>query len=93
MKYTQIQRRSTAMITIGEYIEDRQPIVYIRLHLPKLTSWATMITGRDVTALITAAADVSGRDKQYQYLMTERPKSGRGGLLPGEGEENLYEKL
>ena len=94
MKYTRIQRRSTEeFITIGEYIEDRQPRIWMRLHFPKLRAWAEMITARDVTTQILAAADISGRDKQYQYIMQERPHSGRGGLLPGEKEEDLYEKL
>ena len=82
MKYTRIQRRDYGeFVTIGEYIKEQQPNI-----LQKLYRGFRL---KDVTELILAAADVSGRDKQYQYLMQERPKSGRGGLLPGEGEDAL----
>lgn len=85
MKYTRIQRRTTEnFITIGEFLQESQPNI-----LQKLYRGFRL---KDVTELILAAADVSGRDKQYQYLMQERPKSGRGGLLPGEGEEDLWIK-
>ena len=79
MKYTRIQRRTTEnFITIGEFLQESQPNI-----LQKLYRGFRL---KDVTELILAAADVSGRDKQYQYIMQERPHSGRGGLLPEEGE-------
>ena len=84
MRYIQMARKSQNIITIGEYIQQRQPKVFtilfkrFKLHL------------KDVTELILAAADISGADKQYQYLMQERPKPGRGGLLPWEKEEELW---
>jgi hypothetical protein len=84
MRYIQMARKSQNIITIGEYIHQRQPKVFkilfkrFKLHL------------RDVTELILVAADISGADKQYQYLMQERPKGGRGGLLPWEKEEDLW---
>ena len=84
MRYIQMARKSQNIITIGEYIHQRQPKVFkilykrFKLHL------------KDVTELILVAADISGADKQYQYLMQERPKPGRGGLLPWEKEEELW---
>jgi len=82
VKYTRIQRRTTEnFITIGEFLQESQPNI-----LQKLYRGFRL---KDVTELILAAADVSGRDKQYQYLMQERPHSGRGGLLPGEKENAL----
>ena len=84
MRYIQMARKSQNIITIGEYIHQRQPKVFkilykrFKLHL------------KDITELILVAADISGADKQYQYLMQERPKGGRGGLLPGEKEEELW---
>ena len=84
MRYIQMARKSQNIITIGEYIHQRQPKVFkilykrFKLHL------------KDITELILVAADISGADKQYQYLMQERPKGGRGGLLPWEKEEELW---
>ena len=88
MKYTRIQRRSTEeFITIGDYIQQSQPSIFQELY------WKFKLYVKDVTELILTAADVRGADKQYQHLMQERPRPGRGGLLPGEKEEDLYEKL
>lgn len=84
MKYTRIQRRTTEnFITIGEFLQESQPNI-----LQKLYRGFRL---KDVTELILAAADVSGVDKRYQYVMQERPKPGRGGLLPGEGDEALHD--
>ena len=88
MKYTRIQRRSTEeFITIGDYIQQSQPSIFHELY------WKFKLYVKDVTELILTAADVRGADKRYQHLMQERPRPGRGGLLPGEKEEDLYEKL
>lgn len=85
MKYIRIQRRSTEdIITIGEYIQERQPDIFQKLY------WKFKLYIKDVTAQILVAADVSGVDKRYQRIMQERPHSGRGGLLPGEKEEDLW---
>ena len=82
MKYTRIQRRTTEnFITIGEFLQESQPDIFQKLY----RKFKLYI--KDVTELILTAASISGRDKQYQHLMQERPKSGRGGLLPGEGED------
>ena len=86
MKYTRFQRRTTEnFITIGEFLQESQPNI-----LQKLYRGFRL---KDVTELILTAADVRGANKQYQHLMQERPRPGRGGLLPGEKEEDLYEKL
>ena len=88
MKYTRIQRRhAEEFITIGEFLQESQPDIFQKLY----RKFKLYI--KDVTELVLTAADISGKDKQYQSIMQERPKSGRGGLLPGEKEEDLYEKL
>ena len=85
MKYTRIQRRDYGeFVTIGEYIKERQPNIFQKLYR-KFKLYV-----KDVTELILTAADVRGVDKRYQYLMQERPKPGRGGLLPWEKEEELW---
>jgi len=84
MRYTWIQREDANLfITIGEYIQATAPEIFMRL--------CAMLTvgARDVTEIVLAAADVDGMDKYYQRIMQERPHPGRGGLLPGEGEEVL----
>lgn len=96
MKYTRIQRRSTEeFITIGEYIRETEPRIHTRIEVlkailcvtePVLKLWGNL---RDVTEQVIAAVDISGKDKQYRSIMQERPKSGRGGLAPGETEEDL----
>ena len=86
MKYTRIQRRTTEnFITIGEFLQESQPDIFQELY----RKFKLYI--KDVTDRILAAADVSGVDKRYQYVMQERPKPGRGGLLPGEGDEALHD--
>lgn len=84
MRYIWIQREDTGpFITIGEYIQATVPEIFMRL-------CAMLTVGvRDVTEIVLAAADVDGVDKYYQRIMEERPYPGRGGLLPGEGEEVL----
>lgn len=85
MKYTRIQRRTTEnFITIGEFLQESQPNIFQILY----RKFKLYI--KDVTELVLTAADVRGADKLYQYLMQERPKPGRGGLLPGEKEEDLW---
>jgi hypothetical protein len=86
MKYIQIQRKKTeGFITIGEYIKAKQPEIIMLL----LKFKRTRAVRRDVTDLILTAADITGADKHYRSIMQERPKGGRGGLLPGEKEEVL----
>ena len=86
MKYTRFQRRTTEnFITIGEFLQESQPDIFQKLY----RKFKLYI--KDVTDRILAAADVSGVYKRYQYVMQERPKPGRGGLLPGEGDEALHD--
>ncbi len=85
MKYTWIQREDYgAIVTIGEYVQATAPEIFMRLCV-MLT-----LSVRDVTDAIIAAADVDSVDKYYKRIMQERPKPGRGGLLPGEAEEDLW---
>ena len=85
LRYAYIQRKQHEPIgTIGEYIQLTAPEVFV-----KLLAFVGMEKVRDVTELVLAAADVVGMDKYYYSIMTERPYPGRGGLLPGEGEEAL----
>ncbi len=84
MKYTQIQRRDYGeFVTIGEYIKERQPNIFQELYR------GFKLRVKDVTELVLTAADISGKDKRYQRIMQERPKGGKGGLLPGEKEGDL----
>ncbi len=100
MKYTQIQRKPTdGFITIGEYIQETNPRLYEEINMLKITlilqePIETFVSKlKDVTETVLTAADISGADKLYQHLMQERPRPGKGGLLPEEGEEDIYEKL
>lgn len=84
MKYIRIQyENNTNFITIGEYIQQNQPNIFQKIYL-KFKLYV-----KDVTEQILAAADISGADKHYRNVMQERPRPGRGGLLPGEGGEDL----
>jgi len=84
VRYTWIQREDANLfITIGEYIQATAPEIFMRLYA------ILILSVRDVTETVLAAADVDNVDKYYQRIMQERPKPGRGGLLPGEGEEAL----
>jgi len=85
MRYIQMERKSQSIITIEEYIKEEQPKIYIQLLKFRETKIKI-----DVTERVLAAADVTGAVKKYKYIMEERPKGGRGGLLPGEKEEDLY---
>jgi len=85
MRYIQMARKSQSIMTIGEYLKEEQPKIYIQL--------LTFIKTKrkvDVTDKVLVVADVAGIHKKYKYIMEERPKGGRGGLLPGEKEEDLY---
>jgi hypothetical protein len=84
VKYTRIQRRTTEnFITIGEFLQESQPDILQKLYR------GFRLYVKDVTELILTAADVRGADKRYQHLMQERPRPGKGGLLPGEKENAL----
>jgi len=85
MRYIQLQRKSESIITIEEYIKEKQPMIYMQLS--KFIKTKRKV---DVTDKVLVAADVAGIHKKYKYIMEERPKGGRGGILPGEKEEDLY---
>ena len=85
MRYIQMERKSQSIITIEEYIKEEQPKIYIQLLKFRETKIKI-----DVTERVLAAADVTGAVKKYKYIMEERPKGGRGGLLSGEKEEDLW---
>jgi len=101
MRYIQLERRGQSIITIEEYLKEMQPSTYrmlmlLKLYLPLEKAARKSLEKirdrvRDVTEKILTAAYISGKDKQYAAIMQERPKPGRGGLLPGEGEEILYD--
>lgn len=87
LRYAYIQRKQHEPIgTIGEYIQLTDPEAYA-----KLVSFIGRSKMRDITELVIAAADISGASKYFQRVMTERPRPGRGGLLPGENEGALYD--
>jgi len=88
VKHIRIQyKNNTGFITIGEYIQQLQPNIFRQLRL-KFKLYI-----KDVTDLVLASADIAGRDKYYKSIMQERPKPGRGGLLPGEKEGELHGEL
>lgn len=85
MRYLCIRRNYEPIITIREYVAVMNPETYRRLK-----AIMTKKVIKDITNEILAAADVTDRDKYYETVMKERPRPGRGGLLPGEGEEDLW---
>jgi hypothetical protein len=85
MRYIFLQQRSEDIITIEEYIKMNQPEIYMLLLRFRLNKRKI-----DVTDKVLVAADVAGIHKKYKYIMEERPKGGRGGLLSGEKEEELW---
>ena len=97
MRYLRIIRsKNTEIITIGEYVAYKQPEVYKNLKKyreyvkQKRSSEFAKERVRDITEQILKAADVKNKDKQYIAIMTERPKPGRGGLLPKEKGDVLW---
>lgn len=86
MKYTQIQRGNIeSIITIGEYIQETAPEVFIRLLL-EFTMKDEIIKGVRITVRRAGKAIA-----ELARIMKEPPKPGKGGLLPGETEKDLYE--
>ena len=84
MRYTRIQRDEYEPITtIGEYIQATAPGVYAQL-------LAMMMREVAVNSIVLAANRLREIKENIVRIMTERPKPGRGGLLPGEEEEALY---
>ena len=85
MRYIQMARKSQSIMTIGEYLKEEQPKIYMQF-----VNFMKTKRKIDVTERVLAAADVTGALKKYKYIMEERPKGGRGGLLPWEKEEDLW---
>lgn len=87
--------KNAEIITVGEYIAYKQPEIY--KNLKKYRDYVKQQRSskfakeriRDITEQILKAAEVRGKDKSYVAIMTERPKPGRGGLLPGEKAEQV----
>ena len=82
MRYLHLQRRSKAFISMGAYIKEKQPEIFALL-----LKYIIVKAKKDITERVLVAADVSGKDRFYRSIMEERPKGGKGGLLPGEKEE------
>ena len=69
MKFKHITRQPTPFITLGELVQDKHPELWqaLQYHLP-----------RDVTGIILAPAELTGKELYYAAIMQERPKPGRG---------------
>lgn len=93
MRYTKIKRDEfEGFITIGEYIFKTDPETFKQLH-------RTYLIRHDIEQYLSNPLDESwpilatftrNMTKQITQLMTERPKPGRGGLLPWETEADLW---
>jgi len=70
---------------MGAYIKEKQPEIFALL-----LKYIIVKAKKDITERVLVAADVSGKDRFYRSIMEERPKGGKGGLLPGEKEEELW---
>ena len=73
-------------ITIGEYIFKTDPETFKQLHRTYLMKHDI---GRYLSKQMNGPWPILATF-QVKQLMTERPKPGRGGLLPGEAEEDLW---
>jgi len=85
MRYTKIKRDEyEGFITIGEYIFKTDPETFKQLH-------RTYLIKHDIGQYLSKPMNEPWPiTEQVKQLMTERPKPGRGGLLPGEAEEDLW---
>ena len=73
-------------ITIGEYTLKKDPETFKQLH-------RTYLMKHDIEQYLSNTMDESWpilATLQVKQLMTERPKPGRGGLLPWETEGDLW---
>lgn len=78
--------KSEGFITIGEYIFKTDPETFKKLH-------RTYLMKHDIGQYLSNPMDKSWpilATFQAKQLMTERPKPGRGGLLPWETEKDLW---
>ena len=87
MRYTKINRvEYEGFITIGEYTLKKDPETFKQLQ-------RTYLMKHDIGQYLSKQMDESWpilATLQVKQLMTERPKPGRGGLLPWETEEDLW---
>ena len=96
MKYTWIQREDTdSFITIGEYILETDPETFkeiCKMYVIKLFVDTTQCINKYLPKMFSELCKkiTSISTREIEHLMQERPKPGRGGLLPGETEEDLY---
>ena len=93
MRYTKIKRdESEGFITIGEYIFRTDPETFKQLHRTYLIKYGIgQYLSKQMDELwpilVTFTRNMT---EQVKQLMTERPKPGRGGLLSGETDEDLW---
>jgi hypothetical protein len=87
MRYTKINRvEYEGFITIGEYTLKKDPETFKQLQ-------RTYLMKHDIGQYLSKQMDESWpilATFQAKQLMTERPKPGRGGLLPLETEADLW---
>jgi len=88
LKYTRMQREeANSFITIGEYIFETNPKVFYQLYKMYLVKHGI---DQYLSKLVSGFCLVTTFSRNViDQLMREPPKPGRGGLLPGEGEEAL----
>jgi len=94
VKYTRIQRDNTkSFITVGEYVFETDPETFALLRTTYLGISGFVQEGQKLIKAFTAFCqkiqDIS--DEFIEKLMQEPPRPGRGGLLPGEREDVLYD--
>lgn len=86
MRYTKIKRDEyEGFITIGEYIFKTDPETFKQLHRTYLMKDTEQCLSKSMNESWLILATF-----QAKQLMTERPKPGRGGLLPWETEADLW---
>jgi hypothetical protein len=82
MRYLRLIRKSEQkFVTIGDYIEINQPEIYEKLLHWKKTSREAK--AKDITEQVLQASKAEG---YWAKIQSERPKPGRGGILPWEKE-------
>ncbi len=70
MTYKFRRRDAQPFLTIGELIADKHPEIFFELAHRCFT---------DVTDVVLAPAELTGKELYYAAIMQERPKPGRGG--------------
>ena len=86
MRYARIKRYEyEGFITIGEYTLKKDPETFKQLHRTYLMKDIEQYLSKQMNKSWPILATF-----QVKQLMTERPKPGRGGLLPWETEADLW---